>query len=87
MKELTVGMTIKFDNGSDECFVIDKIFPGNIVDMTATKSRIEWMPDLREKFYSIPLVNFEIVECTCDVGWEGETPFIINQCDYCKSKI
>ena len=50
MKELTVGMTIKFDNGSDECFVIDKIFPGNIVDMTATKSRIEWMPDLREKF-------------------------------------
>jgi len=60
MKELEVGMTIKFKN-SDECFVIDKIFPGNIVDMTATKSRIQWMPDFKEKFYSIPLVNFEIV--------------------------
>jgi hypothetical protein len=60
MKELEVGMTIKFKS-SDECFVIDKIFPGNIVDMTATKSRIGWMPDFREKFYSIPLVNFEIV--------------------------
>ena len=78
MKELTVGMTIKFKRITDdtviqpesdeECFVIDKIFPGNIVDMTSTKSRIKWMPDLREKFYSIPLVNFEIVECTCDVG-------------------
>jgi len=60
MEELKIGMTIKLKD-SQECFKIDKIFPGNIVDMTSTKSRIIHMPDFKEKLYSVKLVNYEIV--------------------------
>lgn len=61
MEDIKVGSVIKFSN-SDEEFTVDKIFPGNIVDLTANKSRIEWMPDFKEKLFSIQLVNYQIVK-------------------------
>ena len=59
--DLKVGDTIKLLQ-SGETFWIDKIFPDGHVDMTATK---QYNPEMgfewHEKFFSIQLVNFEIV--------------------------
>lgn len=59
--DLKVGNTIKLLQ-SGETFRIDKIFPDGHVDMTATK---QYNPEIgfdwHEKFFSIRLVNFEIV--------------------------
>ena len=59
--DLKVGNTIKMLQ-SGETFRIDKIFPDGYVDMTATKQYNPEMGfDWHEKFFSIKLVNFEIV--------------------------
>jgi len=60
-KNLKVGDAIRLLSTS-ETFTIDKIFENNIVDMTSTQL---YNPELglnyHEKFYSIKLVNFEII--------------------------
>lgn len=47
---------------SGETFTIDKIWDGGYVDMTAT---VPFKPlfglDYKEKFYSVKIVNFEIL--------------------------
>ena len=59
--DLKVGNTIKLLQ-SGETFRIDKIFQDGYVDMTATKQYNPEMGfDWHEKFFSIRLVNFEIV--------------------------
>ena len=59
--DLKVGNTIKLLQ-SEETFRIDKIFQDGYVDMTATKQYNPEMGfDWHEKFFSIRLVNFEIV--------------------------
>jgi len=59
--DLNVGNTIKLLQ-SGETFRIDKIFTDGHVDMTATKQYNPEMGfDWHEKFFSIRLVNFEIV--------------------------
>jgi hypothetical protein len=59
--DLKVGNTIKLLQ-SGETFSIDKIFTDGYVDMTATKQYNPEMGfDWYEKFFSIRLVNFEIV--------------------------
>ena len=59
--DLKVGNTIKLLQ-SVEAFRIDKIFPDGHVDMTATKPyNAEMGFYWHEKFFSIRLVNFEIV--------------------------
>ncbi len=59
--DLKVGNTIKLLQ-SGETFRIDKIFHDGHVDMTATKQYNPEMGfDWHEKFFSIKLVNFEIV--------------------------
>lgn len=59
--DLEVGSRIKLD--TDDIFIIDKIFEGDYVDMTAEK---EYNPELgltfHEKFYSVRLINFEIIK-------------------------
>ena len=60
-KELEVGMKIRLLK-SGESFKIDKVFQGNIVDMTALEPRYpDIMPDFFDKLFSIQLVNFEIL--------------------------
>jgi len=59
--DLKIGNTIKLLQ-SGETFRIDKIFQDGHVDMTATKQYNPEMGfDWHEKFFSIRLVNFEIV--------------------------
>jgi hypothetical protein len=59
--KLKIGNTIKLIE-SDETFYIDKIFEDGHVDMTSTKQyNPEMVFDWYEKFYSIKLVNFEII--------------------------
>ena len=59
--DLKVGNTIKLLQ-SGETFRIDKIFHDGHVDMTATKQYNHEMGfDWHEKFFSIRLVNFEII--------------------------
>ena len=58
---LNIGDTIKLQQ-SGETFSIDKIFHDGHVDMTAIKQYNPEMGfDWYEKFFSIRLVNFEIV--------------------------
>lgn len=45
---------------SKEEFIIDKVWERNIVDMTAVKPH-QYLPNYREQFLSIQLINFEIV--------------------------
>ena len=60
--ELKIGSTIKLIN-SGETFTIDKIFDDNHVDMTATRPyNTELGFDWNERFFSIKLVNFEIIK-------------------------
>lgn len=59
--DLKIGGTIKLLQ-SGETFCIDNIFHDGHVDMTATKQYNPEMGfDWHEKFFSIRLVNFEIV--------------------------
>ena len=59
--DLQIGKTIRLLQ-SGETFTIDKIFEDGHVDMTATKQYNHGMGfDWHEKFFSIRLVNFEIV--------------------------
>ena len=49
-------------NTTGEIFKIDKVFSGNIVDMTTTKPyNEELMPGYFEKFFSVHIANYEIV--------------------------
>jgi len=62
MSDLKPGVKIQLD-ASKEVFIIDKVFDDGHVDMTATESYDPvLMPDYYEKFFSILLKDYKIVE-------------------------
>ena len=62
MTDLKKGVKIQLD-ASKEVFVIDNVFDDGHVDMTATKPYHPVLrPDYYEKFFSILLKNYKIVE-------------------------
>jgi len=62
MSDLKPGVKIQLE-ASKEAFIIDKVFDDGHVDMTATEPYDPvLMPDYYEKFFSILLKDYKIVE-------------------------